>query len=187
MTLNFATGNNLKFQVASNIFENMGIDLIQQTLDIPEIQSTDVEEIANYSAKIACNLLNEPTMVTDVGYYITALNCFPATFVKYTNNWLGAKGIIKLMEGELNREVVIRECASICIPGTQPVSFVSYTNGTIAISLGGSGSAMDQVFIPENWDIVIGLASKEKQIEYWQQNLDHYSNLGKYYIDLISK
>ena len=187
MNLNFVTGNSLKFEVAKGVLKKMDIDLVQKTLDIPEIQSTSVEEIANYSAKVACAALNDSVMVTDVGYYITALKGFPATFVKYTNEWLGSEGIIKLMEGEINREVIIRECASICIPGSNPVSFVSYTKGSIANSKDGSGSAMDQVFIPDGWDRVIGSVTKEEQVIFWQQNLEHYNELGKYFIDLMLK
>jgi len=49
----FATGNKYKFEVAQKVLENSDIELIQQKVETPEIQSTDVEKIAKYSAKFA--------------------------------------------------------------------------------------------------------------------------------------
>lgn len=42
--IHFVTGNSYKFQVAQKALEGTGIDLVQEILDTPEIQSTSVEE-----------------------------------------------------------------------------------------------------------------------------------------------
>jgi inosine/xanthosine triphosphate pyrophosphatase family protein len=47
--ITFITGNSYKFDVAKKSLEGTGIELIQQKLDTPEIQSVNVEVIASYS------------------------------------------------------------------------------------------------------------------------------------------
>jgi len=56
-TVIFVTGNEYKFQVAQKALKKTGIKLIQKDLQIPEIQSDKVEEIASFSAQWAVNHL----------------------------------------------------------------------------------------------------------------------------------
>ena len=80
-TVYFVTGNSHKFQVAQEVLEKKGIEVIQQKLETPEIQSTDVKEIACFSAKWASEKINRPVALTDAGYYIESLNGFPGPFI----------------------------------------------------------------------------------------------------------
>ena len=95
-TIVFVTGNPYKFEVAQKSFENSDINIVQQEIETPEIQSTDVKEIASYSAKWAAEKLGKPVVLTDAGYYIKTLNGFPGPFIKYINKWLTAEDVLKL-------------------------------------------------------------------------------------------
>lgn len=98
-TITFVTGNPYKFEVAKKVIEKRGLILEKEKLETPEIQETDVVKIASYSAKWACEKLGKPAALTDVGWYIEALNGFPGPFIKYINQWLTSDDLLKLMSG----------------------------------------------------------------------------------------
>jgi len=45
----YVTGNESKFKTAKNYFETLGVKVLQKTLEIPEIQSDSIEEIATFA------------------------------------------------------------------------------------------------------------------------------------------
>jgi XTP/dITP diphosphohydrolase len=120
-TLIYVTSNELKFKVARKSLQNSGISLERSSLPTPEIQSSRVEEIAEWSAIWACQHLNQPVVVTDVGYYIEALNGFPGPFIKYVNNWFTAEDYLNLLQGKSNRKAIIQDCLAYCSPNEKPV------------------------------------------------------------------
>ena len=109
MTITFITTNDGKYKIAQEVLGKYGVDVLQKELYLPEIQSDKVEDVASYAAKYAAQKLKESVFVTDVGYYIEALNGFPGPFVKHINQWLSGEDFIKLMEGKSNRKVKIME------------------------------------------------------------------------------
>ena len=60
MIVYYVTGNELKVKLAKSIFEKRGVEVIQEDVDTPEIQSLDCKEVAEYSARYASYLLNKP-------------------------------------------------------------------------------------------------------------------------------
>ena len=181
--IHFVTGNIYKFQVAQKALEGTGIELVQEELDTPEIQSTSVEEISSYSAKWAAEKIGKPVAVTDAGYYIDALDGFPGPFIKYINQWLSSEDLIKLMEGQTNRKVVVREGLAYCEPGKDPVTFSGESFGTIAlrqvITDKPGSTSINEIFIPVGFDKVETEISKEKMIEFWS-NSDPWKKLAEY-------
>ncbi len=177
----FITGNIDKFQVAKKALAGFGIELIQEKLDMPEIQSTSVEEIASFSAKWACDLLGEPVILSDAGYYIEALSGFPGPFIKYINEWLNADDILRLMAGKENRAVVVKDCLAYCEPGKKPAIFCDFAKGTIANKKGSKGkTSINEIFIPEGYDKVESDISWDEMKEFWAKNLKHYQALAEY-------
>lgn len=151
-TVIYITENGGKFEVARNALKDFDIELVQNALETPEIQSFEVREVAIYSAIWASNQLRKPIVLTDAGYYITALNGFPGPFIKYINNWFSAKDYIRLMEGRDDRSVVVKLCLAYCAPGQRPVVFDETFKGTIARSAGAKGATpINEIFIPEGY------------------------------------
>jgi XTP/dITP diphosphohydrolase len=72
-------------------------------LEIPELRSNDVGEIARGKARYAYSQLNTPLIVDDTGFFITALGGFPGPYAAYVLNSIGNTGILKLMEGISDR------------------------------------------------------------------------------------
>lgn len=179
----FVTGNTYKFEVAQKVLGKAGIEVVQQKLDTPEIQSTDVSEVSAFSARWAANKLNKAVAVTDTGYYIEALNGFPGPFVKYINKWLTANQLILLMEGITNRKVEVRISMSYCEPNKEPVTFLTVANGTIATKTGKASEKefpMNQIFIPEGFDKVDCEISRDEMVKFWMEKETYWEKLAKY-------
>jgi len=167
----FATGNELKFEVARAAMEGLGFSLIQQKVDVPELQSEDVVEIASFSAKWVSARLGHPVVVTDAGYYIKALNGFPGPFIKFINQWLTSGDILNLMKDKKDRSVEVKECLAYCEPGGQPVCFSGSFKGTISLSPGKKGTTpINEIFIPDGFDNPESEIPWEKMLNFWKQD-----------------
>jgi XTP/dITP diphosphohydrolase len=177
----YVTGNPLKFAIAQKALEGTGIILLQKKMDIPEIQSKDVQEIASFSAKWGSDLLMKPLMVSDAGYYIEALNGFPGPFIKFINQWLTAEDILRLMNDKENRNASIKECIAYGEPGQEPVCFLGTFKGTIAREAGKKGEApINEIFIPDKLTRPKSEISQEERVVFWKQD-DAWLQLGEYF------
>ncbi len=169
MSLIFITSNTEKFNIADTILKTKGISLARKTLQLNEIQSNSLLEIAENSAFEAFHKLKSNVAVTDVGFYITALNGFPGPFVKYINQYLNAENIISLMAGIENREIIIKECLVIVSAQSQKQIYQTEFHGKIALEASScNGSSFEKVFVPDGFKMPICEYSSNIQFEYWK-------------------
>ncbi len=105
----YVTGSDIKFKTAQDCLKEHGIDIVQKTLDIKEIQSESIEEIAIDKAKRAFETIKEPLFINDSGWFFAGLNGFPGAYMAYINRWLTADDLINLMKGKDNREVILKQ------------------------------------------------------------------------------
>lgn len=167
-TLVYVTGNELKFKVTQQALQGSGISLERKALNTPEIQSTHVEEIAEWSSVWASQHLNQPVVVMDAGYYIEALNGFPGPFIKFVNEWFSADDYLNLLKGKSNRRVIIRDCLAYCCPNEKPTVFCQLHHGEIAMKPGKeNGTSIDQIFIPEGFSNPISEIPPDELLTYW--------------------
>ena len=135
--ITFVTGNQNKLREFQQI---LGVDLVNEPLDLPEIQSLDIEKIASYKAEEAYEILKKPVMIEDTGLYLEALNDFPGPLVKF---FLDSIGVEKLSEFKGGAR------AATCIAyfdGNHVHTFIGETNGTIVNPRGESSFGFDPVF-----------------------------------------
>jgi len=179
-SLTYVTGNELKFGVAAEVLRDSGIQLRQERLPVPEIQSCRVEEVAEYSALWASQTLRRPVVVTDAGFYIEALSGFPGPFIKFINEWFCAEDLLRLMQGKTNRRVLIRDCLAYCQPQEKPVTFCRLVRGVLATEPGAKvGTPIEQILIPEGYSVPASEIPPEERIRYWSSvsiwhELRHY-------------
>ncbi|HCC06838.1 MAG TPA: non-canonical purine NTP pyrophosphatase [Clostridiales bacterium] len=178
--ITFVTGNQGKWLIARDIFKKYGVELYQEKIDTPEIQSLDVCEVSVYSAKHAGDKLRKAVIKSDVGYYFEMLGGFPGPFVKYINQTLKPADILKMMEGKENRKVVLKECLTYYELGREPVTFISEELGYISDIPMGEGSTMDQILILEGYDKPKGMYSNEEMHRHFMSNLEIYHDVAKY-------
>lgn len=167
-TVVYVTSNELKFKVALQALNGSCIALERKSIDTPEIQSNSVEEIAEFSASWASHQLNQPVVVLDAGYYIEALNGFPGPFIKFVNEWFSADDFLNLMQGKLNRKVIIRDCLAYCFPNEKPNVFCQVHHGEIEVKAGRpKGTSIDQIFIPAGYSKPVSEIPADEMIVYW--------------------
>jgi len=79
------------------------LEVTHVALDVPEHQSDDIGEIAREKARYAYRELNTPLIVDDTGLFIDGLKGFPGPYAAYVLNTIGNAGILKLMDGIMDR------------------------------------------------------------------------------------
>lgn len=179
MEIVYVTGNKGKVELMNMIYKDMGVTVIQENMETPEIQSNDCKDIAKFSAEYAANLLGKPVVKNDSGLIIEELNGFPGAFAKYVEEMLGEEGFIKLMEGKTNRRCYWVEALAYCEPNHEPVVFESLSYGTIATEARGTrGFPYDKIFIPDGDNRTFAEMSEEEQLKCFDNKA--YMELLKY-------
>ena len=146
----YITGNKFKLFTAKQVLEPLGIEITNQKIDCPEIQSNSIEEVAKYSSKYASEFLKCNTLKNDTGLVIPALNNFPSAYTRYVEETIGEDGILKLMENVSDRTAYFLEVYAYTEYGKEPKVFISKTEGSIAFEKSGEyGWGYDKIFIPK--------------------------------------
>ncbi|MDO8474054.1 MAG: RdgB/HAM1 family non-canonical purine NTP pyrophosphatase [bacterium] len=159
-SLYFVTSNQGKLEEAKMI---LGMPIIFARVDLVEIQSLDLEEIAKDKTRRAFEFIQKPLFVDDVGLYIEAWNGFPGPFIKYLTDAVGNEGLLKMMENEINRNVIARLIIGFH-DGKDIHAFIGETKGTLAKeSRGENGFGWDSVFIPKGIDKTYAELSMEQK------------------------
>ena len=155
----FVTGNVNKLREANLILETK---LNTKNIDLIEIQSLDIEEVAKYKVKEAYNILNKPVIIEDTGLYIDNLNGFPGALIKFYYNQLGLENIIKF---SANSKAIAKSIV-VYYDGINFASFVGEISGYISstIQKGDFNHAWDPIFIPDNHSKSFAQMSREYKI-----------------------
>lgn len=178
MKLIFITGNEGKWKTAQNVLGQYGIELERKKIETPEIQAMAVEEVAAFSAEYAAREIGQPVIVTDVGYYISALNGFPGPFIKFLNQTLSSEDVLGLMRQHDDRRVIIRECLAYAAPGQKTKAFTSEQYATLARKARGNGSTIDNILVLKGFKATVGSTPKDSLEGYWANKLNHYHEFG---------
>lgn len=142
-SLTFITGNSTKVE---QLAKYLHVPIEQKKLDIPEIQSLDVEEVATEKAKVAYAMLGTPVLVEDTALSFQALNGLPGPLVKWFLESIGNDGLTKLLLGYENRDALAETCFAICDESGVHL-FKGACKGTVADTPRGDGYGWDPVFI----------------------------------------
>ena len=179
----FITGNKHKLEIANSVFSMYDIDVENRDIEPNEIQETNIEKIAAFSALEAVKTLEVPVIKTDVGFEIEALNGFPGAFGKYVFKWLGTEGILKLMEGKDNRKGKSIEVLAYAEPNGYCKTFRMDTPLTIRTSALGTGSVMDKLMNIEGQKANYGSLTLDEKLEWWRNNYNYFHEFAKWYIE----
>lgn len=177
----FLTGNKLKFEIASEIFQKYGIELVQNKTEIPEIQAETTGEVAKNSAKHGAYLLGVPVIVNDSGFFINSLGGFPGVFTKDINKKFSSQNLLDLMIRYVDRSVKSVGSTAFCIPGQEPILFESVLTGKLAFESGGDfGNCFDELLVIDGLEKVRGAYSLVEIKEKVFSKLTDYHEMAKY-------
>lgn len=146
----FVTGNEHKLSEAQAILDDFQV--VGRDLDIPEIQSLDVEEVARDKATKAYELCGHACFVEDVAIMFGALGPLPGPFIKYFVEGLGSQGTAELVHKYDDHSVKV-VCTIAYADDQGEVSLhTSVIVGEVVLPRGDSGFGFDPIFQPDGYD-----------------------------------
>lgn len=145
MNVVFVTGNAGKAKYFSEL---IGLPIERQSIEGHEIQSLDLEEIAEHKAKLAYSQIKLPVIVEDVALTITAMGKLPGPFIKWFIDEIGLEATCRLADIDKNRKAVASSVYAY-YDGDILKYFGGSLEGTIADHPAGkTGFGWNPTFIP---------------------------------------
>lgn len=149
-TITFITSNPGKLAQVQQFTHTL---LDYRSLDLPEIQSLDVQEIVTLKAQTAYKEIKKTLLVEDVSLVINALGKLPGPFIKWFLKELKPAGICNLIKPNENRSAQVELCYAYH-DGKQIYVFTGAVMGKIALEpMGANGFGWDQIFIPDGYAV----------------------------------
>ena len=169
----FVSSNSHKYNEAKQITSSFGIQLDFFKLDLEEIQSSSLEDIAIKKAKDAFSKCKKPIIIEDAGLFIDSLEGFPGPYSSYVFKTIGNEGILNLVK--YNRKAKFVSIVTFCDKTTLQ-SFVGELDGTISKSQNGEGWGYDPIFIPKNSKDTFAIISNKNELSHRCKALEKFSN-----------
>ncbi len=147
MVLFFVTGNENKFLEVKNMLPNISLE--QLRLDLPEIQSVELEEIIKSKLLEALKHSKRPVIVEDTGLYLECLNGLPGPLIKWFEERIGLYGIADVCEKMGEDKAVARTIIGFASNKEEIRLFEGSIKGSIVQPRKGTGFGWDSIFVPE--------------------------------------
>ena len=148
MDLVFVTSNQNKAQEVKHI---LGIEIETAGLDLPELQSLRVDEVAKTKVKTAYGIVKRPVIVEDTGIYIKSFAGFPGALAKWFVNGLGYEAACRSVDVSKDRGAYAETCVAF-YDGKILKTFTGRIYGKIAHKPRGAGNfGWDKIFIPNGY------------------------------------
>lgn len=139
----FVTGNAGKLGEARRL---AGADLESVALDLPEIQSLDLEAVLEAKGEEAFRQLGRAVVVEETGLAISGLNGFPGPLVRWMLEAIGPEGVARqaISSGDPHATAC---CALLYVSATTSVLAVGENPGRLVLpARGAHGFGWDPVF-----------------------------------------
>jgi len=173
-TIYFVTSNKGKFLEAKEKLVPQGFEIVQRNIGYPEIQATNLEDVALFGIEYTEKKIRHPFILEDAGLFVDALDGFPGVYSSYVYYTIGLKGILKLLEDQSGdgRKAVFKSVIAYKGSDKKPRLFVGECHGMISNQeLGDHGFGYDPIFIPDGDTRTFG------QMEVGEKN--RFSHRGK--------
>jgi len=171
----FVTGNRMKLAEARRL-SGTGIESVD--LDLPEIQSLDLEEVLRAKGEAAWARLGRPLLVDETALALSALNGFPGPLIKWLLDAVGSEGTARLaaLHGDSRAEA---QSGLYWTDGQRVVTVTGAVPGRLVTPRGTARFGWDAIFQPDGGDRTYAeLAAEEK---------DAISQRGKAWRALIAE
>ena len=143
----FVTSNLGKLREAEAV---LGRSLDHCGLDLPELQTLDLEEVVRDKARAAWKHLGRPVLVEDTSLELTGLGGFPGPLIRWLLVSVGPEGICRISGCFEDRRATAR-CLICATDGSVEVFGEGVVEGAIARSPRGDGGfGWDTTFVPSD-------------------------------------
>ncbi|MFM2339546.1 MAG: hypothetical protein RLZZ360_182 [Candidatus Parcubacteria bacterium] len=134
-----------------------------RAIDLPEIQSLDLETVAVAKAQAAYAIHKAPVLIEDIGLSFSALGGLPGPFVKWFLETVGNEGMCRMLDSYQDRTAIGAVCYVLCDEHGHQV-FTAAREGTIAMTpRGPSYFGWNPIFIPKGETNTYAEMSPEKE------------------------
>lgn len=165
-TLGFASNNRDKYIEIKSILQRYNLEIGFCRLEIEEIQSDSIKEIAIKKSQYAYLNANSPVLVEDDGLFIDGLSGFPGQYSAYVFKTIGNMGVLDLLRNHENRSAEFVSIIAFC-NGQTPQIFEGKIRGQIAEDITEGGWGFDPIFIPVDNNLTFGqLQNIQKKQEF---------------------
>jgi len=169
----FVSSNIHKFKEAEAILDSFGISIQFFKLNLEEIQSNSIKEIALKKAQNAFSKCKKPLIIEDDGLYIDSLCGFPGPYSSYVHKTIGNQGILDLLKK--NRDAKFISNITYCDKNNLE-SFEGKLDGCISKSEKGTGWGYDPIFIPKNTKKTFSELINKNNLSHRYKALKKFSN-----------
>ena len=172
----FASSNENKFQEAERILSDLGVQINFYKTILEEIQSNDLNDIAEKKAINAYDLIQKPVIIEDDGLFINSLNGFPGPYSSYAYDTIGNKGIMSLLENSQIRDANFVSIIAYCDNDYGVKLFESSIPGKISSVIEKGGWGYDPIFIPDGESKTYANVSDKDKFSHRSASLKKFSN-----------
>jgi len=182
MKLYFATGNEKKVKYASEL---LGLPVEAVDLEMDEIQSLELKEVAMKKLDQAFAKINKPVIIDDVSMEFEELGRLPGPFIRFFLEEMGLERICRMLDGK-SRRATVRVIVGYK-DAHQTKLFEGAVHGEITMNphVGGEGfgkGGFSNIFIPDGFGKVSCQLDKEEYGRYFTQ-LRRYEELRQFLKD----
>ncbi len=169
----FVSSNTHKFKEAQEILNSFGISVEFFKLNLQEIQSNSIREIALQKAQDAFSKCKKSLIIEDDGLCIDSLGGFPGPYSSYVHKTIGNKGILNLLKKNRNAKFI----STIVYCDKKNLEFFEgKIDGAISKSEKGDGWGYDPIFIPKNLKKTFGELTHKNNLSHRYKALKKFSN-----------
>ncbi len=184
MDLYFVTGNENKLNEVKSI---LGADVQGHNLDLREIQSVNLEPIAQYKARQAYDVLKKPVVVEDTGLFINSLNGFPGALIKWMLKSLSLEDICRMMRYFGYDHTAVAKTVVCYYDGTNLETFAGEVQGIIVFEpRGDKNFGWDPIFSPLDTGKTFAEMSLEEKNKYSMRRIA-FEKLKDYFNKKVSR
>ncbi len=170
------TGNPNKLDEAKRILD---LELESVAIDLPELQSNNLEEVLRAKSAEAWNRVRRPVIVEETGLELNSMNGFPGPLVKWMLDSIGSEGIARAAHS-LGDPGVTARCQLLAYDGERSVFAEGLTRGELVLPpRGADGFGWDPVFQPSG--------SSETYAELGRGTKDEIGHRGRAWRALLER
>lgn len=159
----FITANKNKFEEVKSM---LGLPIEQLSIDLPEIQSLEAEEIIRLKLLAAQEHATGQYIVEDTSLYLDALEGkLPGPFIKWFLEVLKPAGIARLVAQMGNDNAIAKTIVGYCDENGEMHFFTGVQKGTIVAPRGEKDFGWGPIFQPEGETRTFGEMDKEEKFQ----------------------
>jgi XTP/dITP diphosphohydrolase len=174
LQVTFASTNQNKYSEVRSILAPRGISAEFAKIELVEVQSDSLEEIAREKAKSAYAKVGRSVIVEDDGLFIDALSGFPGQYSSYVFKTIGNAGILKLLQDSGDRSAHFLSIIAYH-DGKDVRLFQGRVEGMIAEKQAQGGWGYDPVFVPAGADSPFAELANKNDYSHRRKALEKFA------------